>query len=293
MGKEQRLSTSTEQELQTSQARTAKSLALETGKNPWGIYDSALLPSLIGRIFPESNFLRAVLGKSFQESFAPVVGGGIDLKKDIETALAEFRGKAVAVEFGGTGSKLFAGFADGFFARTLGMNLVDRRTPAQEKRDQKNHHTVIAGDMMAVAAKAQLADWLQGQSVHLIIERMMRGLEAAPNDVHFIGESLKDWYQILAEGGLMYLQAPRIVTPLLQEWAAKVARESNGTIQLEWGQDGQVPWMSIRVRRLAGAPAEMPMLSAPEIATTLRQSGGRRGKVVDHMHDYLPQRQGN
>src|SRR5579859_3685773 len=63
---------------------------------------------------------------SFQNFFAAVLPESEkSLRNYIEKILEGRKGKAIGVEFGGTGVTLFRGFTPNFFRQTVGVTLID------------------------------------------------------------------------------------------------------------------------------------------------------------------------
>ncbi len=206
---------------------------------------------------------------SFVNSFKDLLPKGeVSLRNYIETALKERKGSAIGVEFGGIGSRLFRGFTPDFFARSIAVSLLDHRGWAHqlarlEERDRKIHHEVLEGNVFDPKTYESLNRWLNGEKVDLVIERMGQGLEFVPVEPYTIGRILQTWYNLLREGGFMFVQTPVVFNNLLEAWVAKIKNEFKDVIEIEYqkgNKDDNVPCSAFRLRKLPGAPGELLLL---------------------------------
>lgn len=212
---------------------------------------------------------------SFVNSFREVLPGReTSLRFYIETVLRERKGKAIGMEFGGIGSKLFRGFTPGFFSRSVAVSLLDHRGWAHQlaaikERDKKIHHEVLEGNVFDPKVYKTLDQWLAGEKADLIIERMGRGLEFVPSEPHAVSKVLQTWYGLLREKGVMFVQTPVVFNNLLWAWALKIEREFPDTIEMKFkvGEiDNDVNCSAFRLSKLSGAPDELPMLDPKTVA---------------------------
>ncbi|MBI4086342.1 MAG: hypothetical protein HY433_03850 [Candidatus Liptonbacteria bacterium] len=206
---------------------------------------------------------------SFVNSFRDLLPGEeISLRNYIETALKERKGSAIGVEFGGIGARLFSGFTPDFFAKSIAVSLLDHRGWAHQldrikERDKKLHHEVLEGNIFESNTYKSLNQWLNGEKVDLIIERMGKGLEFVPGEPYEVSKILRIWYNLLREGGIMFAQTPVVFNNLLEAWAVKIDREFKGKIEIEFQtgyEDDGVACSAFRLRKLSGAPNELPLL---------------------------------
>ena len=140
-----------------SQAKIAKEMT--NIQSYWGMTNSSLLEGF----------------SSFQNTFENILPEGEgNIKEYIETTLADKKGVAIGIEFGGPGSLVFRAFSDGFFAKTAGVNLHDDRIDLYS--DEERNHTVIVGDMLANSTQAEVRKWLgEGNKFDLVFERLLGG----------------------------------------------------------------------------------------------------------------------
>lgn len=224
-------------------------------KAGWEIYDSYL-----GNNWDDS---------SFQVTFACLLPEGeCSLRSYIERLLTRKRGAAVGIEFGGPGSNLFGDFSQGFFRQTAGVTLADIRTDSSKERDDERHHTVIAGNMFSSQTQQEIAKWLSGRKVDVIFERMDGGLHLVPREPRFLADIANNWYQMLAEGGVMFIQIPRVLVPVMEAWKNFVKQKYPDQIQVQEkfctvnSQFLGVQYSEglMILNKLTGAPANLPLL---------------------------------
>lgn len=211
--------------------------------------------------------------------FEAVLPEGQNLRSYIESSLAEKEGSAIGVEFGGIGSNLFRGFSKGFFKETIGVTLFDTRAEkektADERKNQEHnlHHTVVEGDILSEDLYKNLEDRLAQQKVDLIIERMYLGLEHMPVEPYKLSEALKKWYKLLDEGGILFVQIPVIFNNLLVAWADMIRKSHGQEIEFQYVEGSHdasledTGYSSFRLRKLKGAPEELPLLDPRTVAT--------------------------
>ena len=205
---------------------------------------------------------------SFFETFEGVIPKNYNnLQGYIEDALDSKAGHAVGVEFGGPGSNLFSDFTPGFFEESFGTTLIDHRDPIKDvgyfERDKETHHTVIEGDILKPHIYRSIQKALNGRKADLIIERMGKGLEFIPTEPYFISDWVQLWYELLAERGLMLIQTPVVFNGLLKPWAEMLKEKYGNTLDPEYTigvADDEIPSSTLRLRKIPGAPAELPML---------------------------------
>lgn len=220
-----------------------------------------LLPSRLERVIFGEEF-------SYHTAFKVVLPEGTNLKTDIQETLGDRSGEAIGVAFGGLGSRLFGDLPKGFFARSRGVALVDSRSMLQRMDDAESNHGVIVGDETADATKGLVDRWLGGQKVDLIIERMMGDLNDVPHDIPFLQRQFTGLYDMLSEGGLMYIQVPKFATKLASLWVEAAREQSLGTIDIRQGIYNSNKYGSttvLRIHKLPGAPTELPVISPREV----------------------------
>jgi len=201
-------------------------------------------------------------GRSFADSFQGVLPEGEkSFKNYIETTLKERKGKAIGVEFGGIGSRLFRGFTPGFFARSIAVSLIDHRgwsfNLARLSERDKN--------IFDLKTYESLKQRLDNEKIDLIIERMGQGLEFVPVEPYTISKILQIWYDLLREEGVMFVQTPVVFNNLLEVWVTKIKEEFKDIIEIEYQKgkkdaETNVPCGAFRLHKLPGAPKELPLL---------------------------------
>jgi len=191
---------------------------------------------------------------SFNESFFSTLPEGIwnsinGLQEYIEGLLMERKGEAIGIEFGGPGCKLFQGFTKDLFKKTAGVTLVDKFAG-----ERLSNHTVIEGEILKKKAYSDILKWSNGQQIDLIIERMDGALGLLPNIPTFVYRAFQRWYDLLSEGGVMFVQIPREVNEGLTQLHSYIESECPETIKIKFGGS------ALRLNKLAGAPMNLPNL---------------------------------
>jgi len=215
-------------------------------------------------------------GQPFRNSFRDILPKQERSLKDyIEKVLAKRKGEAIGIEFGGIGSRLFSDFTPGFFAKSVGVSLVDHREPEKlaiiQKGDEKINHELLEGDIFTDETHDRLNKLLRGKKIDLIIERMASGLEFVPLEPYRVSKILQIWYKLLREGGIMLVQTPVEFNNLLTEWVTKIQKEYKDVIELEYqkgNNDRGDPCSAFRLRKLPGAPEELPLLNPRTVRLT-------------------------
>jgi len=215
---------------------------------------------------------------AFEDSFRNVLPEGQkNLRDYIEQILAQGKGKAIGVEFGGPGSKFFAGFSRGFFKKTAGIDIVGRSrvdgTFFRGLGEMLRGHAVIQGDILVPRTySVALGTWLEDYKPDLIVERMVGGFELNPTHPTAVYKTFKRWYELLNEGGIMLVQVPRNARPFVQPWVDMLQkRDFSGLLEVVYHPtdtpDGDyLQDMSVlRLRKLPGAPSKLPMLDSQTI----------------------------
>lgn len=131
-------------------------------------------------------------------------------KKYIEETLSKTKNHdLVALELGGTGSKVFSEFKKGFFKKTLGVCLNDIRSPMYESMDLKRGHSVITGDILKTGnddVYSKIIEKLHGRKVDLVISRMMGPLCYYRNSPIIMENIIRKVFSILNENGIVFFQ---------------------------------------------------------------------------------------
>lgn len=230
-----------------------------TNPNNWAIPDSSL-----AGIFDRY---------SFQNTFEEVLPPNHRLLKNyIEDALADRRGTAIGVELGGPGSKMFSGFSRGFFERTLGVVLNDRRNPKRKLNDDLSHHFVRVANLLEDNSTGVITNWLNSRKADVIFERMAGALSygGTPVDPYFVLRRVSDWYQMVSEGGLMFLQIPEKMRPIMPMVMERVAQVPELEVRYDSRASARPSERdhvhhAISIRKLPGAPEMVQLLDPREI----------------------------
>lgn len=185
--------------------------------------------------------------------------GYVKLKPYIEDKLQHKNGSAIGIEYGGPGSALFSEFD--VFERTLGVALEDLRDEETKARDAERNHTLITGDMQSPEVKAKVEEWLNGEKADFILEGMVGGLTSIPADPYHISDEFNGWYRQLAPGGLMLVEAHKVMQPLLEPWE-NLANQHQGLqvrVALHGSRSG------VELIKGPDAPENLPLLSPREV----------------------------
>ena len=221
----------------------------------WGIYDSPLLNEYPN--YPTD------IDPSYENTFEPlfVEEGRYDygrLKGFIEETLSSKRGKALGVDFGGPGRRVFAEFSPGLFAKTAGIVLTDFRP---DSAPPPPNHSLILGDIFAKDTQKKVLEWSNGQPIDLFFERLEGGLTSVPLDPRFMINAISWWYKNLSEGGLVFAQLPTSrrgmsdeSKSLLYNWVDFIMANYQGLIMVK------IKGEAMMLHKMKGAPNFLPLL---------------------------------
>lgn len=219
-----------------NKAKRAGDREKEIGKKTWVTYDSSLIDM--------SRHFNNVLPQEQHES-------NKGFKDYIEDYLGNKKGLATAVELGGPGSKLFSGFDEGFFAKTIGITLADLRSQKEKGVDTERHHEVLVGDIFSPMKYQECKNSLGG-GADLIIERMLGGLTANPKSTLLYGKILDRWYQLLNENGLMFIRSPEALIPYIDKLSQNITNNFSDKLEIDTHKE------CFRLIKLPGAPKNLP-----------------------------------
>lgn len=244
------------------------------GTASWAVYNTPLQDD------------RRSIRYSFDGFFKGTIPGKESLKTYVEGNLEDRAGAAIGIEFGGIGSALFAGFTEGFFARSLGVTLTD--TSRGSNIHSPKGHEMLFGDLRDEATEGNVDQWLQSQKADLIVERMLGALKHMPKDPYYIARFISKWYSLLSETGLMFVEIPRFMDVLARPWMKHVAQETGGTIDLSFRR-GKPLNSRFRIQKLPGAPAELPSLDPWQVKSAYAPSRKLAGQKrhVRSVHSFL------
>ena len=197
---------------------------------------------------------------------------GEAFKKYIENTLSkskEKRNGLTAVEFGGPGSALFAGFSKGFFGKTIGVCLKDLRQDTQKEREQKNGHLIIEGNILDVInykVYGKVATQLANGKTDLIISRMMGPLDQIEKNPAILDRVIRKWYGMLNTNGIMFIQIefsdagdePFTYNHSVRRWADAIHSKCP-EIEIQFDRPDMPYFVKrIRLHKNPGAPEELP-----------------------------------
>jgi hypothetical protein len=199
----------------------------------------------------------------YQETFRGVLPRGeSSVRRYIEGALTDKKGVAVGIDLGGPGSSVFADFTEGFFKKSAGVTLVDHRKPRLIERDEKKHHIVIPGNIFDPQTYNTVRERLGEDKIDLIFERLLGAEDLIPNEPYAISRIVQEWWKLLDEGGIVFMQTNKEMDSLASKWVNMLEADFSKVIQAQHNPYSDIePWLgAIRLRRLRGAPNELPML---------------------------------
>ena len=221
--------------------------------------------------------LTAEYENNFEDSFKDVLPKGEKyLREYLMDLFKEKTEGIVAIEYGGIAERLFRGLPQEYIKKTLGVTLVDesddekkenRKKYQDEHPDLKPHTIMENTDIFSDETYPKINKWLDGDKVDLIFERMLKGVEYVPEEAYKVAETIQLWYQMLAEGGVMFVQVPVVFNNLFTVWAEEIKKEYAGLIDLQYTEGflNVVGITAFRLRKLPGAPEKLPFLSAKEV----------------------------
>ncbi|MBA3724279.1 MAG: hypothetical protein H0W89_05330 [Candidatus Levybacteria bacterium] len=246
-----------EKSFSISERATEDVITGERSGRRMGIKNSPLLNLEAGEWNPRYIQADAI---PFQDSFYRVLPEGENMRDYIERMLAHKEGRAIGIELAGVGSRLFSDFTPGFFRKTAGINLTDSRdfdSPSIKGDDAKRNHTVIEGNILTPETRDDVKQWPHGEKIDLIMERMYGGLLILPQEPFFLSDRARMWYELLAEGGLLFAESPQALRPHLSQWETYIKEEHADKMEVSVSRN------IIRIRKLQDVPLEL--LSARNI----------------------------
>ena len=150
--------------------------------------------------------------------------------------------------------------------RSLGVTLQDYEPESHEEFDAAYRHTVLEGNLLTEKIDKDIDTWLGEDKIDLSFERLGGGMEALPLDPYWIAKKLQRSYKRHADGGAMFLQAPARMNRFLNEWVLLLKEKYPDTLEVSHHMgtnDGNIDLQSVLlIRKLPGAPAELPFLDA-------------------------------
>jgi hypothetical protein len=170
-------------------------LNLQREEQGWDIYDSGLVT---GEHPLEHDFAQLYPNRYK------------NIREYLEQRFVNKKGKVTGLEIGGLGSRIFSDFKNNFLARSVGLTLTDSRDERQRKEDSRRNHNVLKGDAFLPETYKVLAEKYLPNGADIIFERMENGLLGMTENPTVFFELVKQWYKILSENGVMFVQSPYI-----------------------------------------------------------------------------------
>ncbi len=233
-------------------------------ENRWAVYDSSLddFGSTFQAVFPNDDDFIPHMGEIFAKYIQDILSKGNQSEGE--------KNNLTALELGGPGSKLFSQFPY-LFRRTVGVCLGDIRKDIERDIDTRNNHFVIPGDILDprknnwTKLHNQIMQKLDANKTDLIISRMMGPLNHIHMNPIILNHILKNWYGILNENGLMFVQfeydttrsrRPSPTEKRIQE-LAKAIKEKCPEIDIQVNTNNRMEAI-FRLHKKKGAPDELP-----------------------------------
>ncbi len=219
------------------------------GKSNYGIIDS----SLDNTDFPMDKLT------SFFATFQKVIDAPT-LKEYIESKLENKKGEAVGIEFGGLGIRLFRGFSDGFFKKTMAVSLsnLKEKTSQNTKKDyfhNKGTHHLFIGNIFDKDIYKKIKKEASG--VDLIIEKMIAGWDNIPKNPMILSAVLQMWWDMLNVNGIILAETPIAMAPLIKEWEKYLQNNYPDDIDIAFDNIGDV----LRIIKLSDKLSKLPKLN--------------------------------
>ncbi len=187
------------------------------------------------------------------------------MKTYLEKKFAEQFGQVTAIELGGQGSNLFKQFSPGFFKKTLGVSLVDRRTPTKKQADNQISHNILPGDIYTKNTQEQIVDWANGDKIDILIERMVGGVkkEFSPNDLGTYFNSFAEYYSMMSDKGDMFIEVPQYLQKhrLFIAWLMYLNTEFKDSLEIKIDESDVDGIYYFRLTKKPNAPKQLPLLN--------------------------------
>jgi len=203
---------------------------------------------------------------AYINTFHHVIDDYNSIKDYVEIVLEKKRGKAVGIDFGGLGINVFKGFTPGFFEKSIGVSLSDHRTNNgrlyridKKIYDDGREHKIIIGNIFDTKVYKKIDKILQGKKVDFIVERMYAGLQNVPENLMVVMATLQRWYGLLDDGGIMLVELPSFVAPIMKRWLELLNKDNKVEVAFDEFR------LALRINKLPGAPKQLPKLELKEI----------------------------
>jgi len=135
-----------------------------------------------------------------------------------------------------------------------------------------DNHSIVVGDMFTRETKAELRKKLGSDKVDILIERLVGGHSSIPLDENWLFINLNNWYGLLNEGGVMFVESPIFndspkTMESYQKWISQIMKENKDNIEIqnELREFQYFKQAYLRLRKLPGAPANLPRLENTKV----------------------------
>ncbi len=129
---------------------------------------------------------------------------------------------------------------------------------------------MLVADVTKPSTYVQLREQLEGEKVDVIFERMAGGMQLNRNlPVPLLQKTVGRWYEMLREGGMMFVQVPYIFNESVDKWAIDTQRQYPNVLDVVYKQGDpkaradSSPGFDcvLYIHKLQGAPERLPSLS--------------------------------
>ena len=233
----------------------------------WGVYDEEIVRFAwtFRDVLPVKSEINT---QPFKQRILTI---GEKFEHYIRTTLGhEGEDKLMAIEFGGPGNHLFAGFPDGLFKQTFGVCLEGDIELNEDSAPKSEKHRVLHVDIFDVSLYRKLRELSSpAGGFSLIISRLVGAHALVSRDSRVLGLVLGAWYDLLLENGLMFVEYANYASAKWRGPAVEGDLENYHTMQ-KWAQmlrkdysdvlDVSVAASVFRLWKKEGAPKKLPLL---------------------------------
>jgi hypothetical protein len=248
----------------TNAMRDARKITTETDRQK-GRRDYAYVNSTLDTTDEFGDWVEG----SFFNTFHKTIEEYDSLQEYIENILKEKKGEAVGIEFGGLGINLFKSFTPGFFKQSIGVSLSDYRTEdgslagasCKEYKDSRKHDIII-GNIFDKDIYEKINKIIENKKVDFIIERMYGGLDNVPENYLIVMAILQKWYEMLNQGGVMFVEMPPFTIRVIQDWVALLQKSTyKNELDVQFDEFRN----ALRIRKISNTLKQLPKLKLQEI----------------------------
>ncbi len=193
-------------------------------------------------------------------------------------------GRAVAIDFGGQGDKVFSEFGEGVFKRTFGVCLggvqfdkiiKDNCGRLMKVYPDGRKHYFVQGNILNKTTYNELNNKVSRGSVDLITCRLVGGCLEIPTDPCLLMSVAQKWYEMLSFDGLMFLDLYGLIdVSLLTEWVKFINSNDFGIHIAQWKYLTQWKYL-ICLHKQKTALKKLPGMGRKRTADFYKKSGVR------------------